>query len=154
MSSHTLSFAVTLAFVLMLGAFFAKLEIAIEGDAGWAANLPTWRIEHHWLLDLLWGGRAMTGYHAWAFSLVALFFHFPLVFSGEYSVAAESRALGSLMVFWVCEDFLWFVFNPAFGLRKFHRTHAGWHKHWVCGAPVEYWIFGPVGLGWLWWSFT
>lgn len=154
MSSSALSFAATLAFVLLLGAFFAKLEIAIEGDAGWAANLPTWRIEHHWLLDLLWGGRAMTGYHAWAFSLVALFFHFPLVFSGDYRVVTELRALGSIMLFWVCEDFLWFVFNPAFGLRKFHRTHAGWHKHWFWGAPVEYWIFGPLGLWWLGYSYS
>ncbi len=107
-------FAATLGFVLLLAFFFAKLEIAIEGEDGWAANLPTWRIEHHWLLDLLWGGREMTGYHAWAFSLVALFFHFPLVFSGDYSWAAEQRVLGSLMVFWVCEDFLWFLLNPAF----------------------------------------
>ncbi len=152
MSGLPIDFAATLAAVLLLGACFAKLEVAIEGEAGWAANLPTWRIEHHWLLDLLWGGRAMTGYHAWAFSLVALFFHFPLVFSGNYSLAAEQRALASIMLFWVSEDFLWFVFNPAFGLRKFRPTHAGWHKHWIFGAPVEYWIFGPVGLAWLWQS--
>ncbi len=150
MSGLPIDFAATLAAVLLLGACFAKLEVAIEGEAGWAANLPTWRIEHHWLLDLLWGGRAMTGYHAWAFSLVALFFHFPLVFSGDYSLAAEQRALACIMLFWVSEDFLWFVFNPAFGLAKFRPTHAGWHKHWIFGAPVEYWIFGPVGLYWLW----
>lgn len=148
-----LPFATTLLFVLALGFFFAKLEIAIEGEAGWAANLPTWRIEHHWLLDLLWGGREMTGYHAWAFSLIALFFHFPLVFHGEYSWAAEQRALGSLMLFWVSEDFLWFVLNPAFGIRCFTRTHAGWHKHWFAGAPVEYWIFSPLGLVLLWLSY-
>ena len=152
MSGLPVDFAATLAAVLLLGACFAKLEVAIEGEAGWAANLPTWRIEHHWLLDLLWGGRAMTGYHAWAFSLVALFFHFPLVFSGNYSLAAEQRALACIMLFWVSEDFLWFVFNPAFGLRKFRPTHAGWHKHWIGGAPVEYWIFCPVGLAWLWQS--
>ncbi len=64
----------TFTSILILGFFFAKLEIAIEGDAGWAENLPTWRIEGHWLLDLFWGGRVMTGYHAWAFSLVAFFF--------------------------------------------------------------------------------
>ena len=146
-------FAITLGFVLLLGFFFAKLEIAIEGDAGWATNLPTWRIEHHWLLDVFWGGRAMTGYHAWAFSLVALFFHFPLVFSGDYSWNVEQRALASIMLFWVCEDFLWFLLNPAFGFRRFEKTHAGWHKHWVFGAPIEYWIFSPVGLWWLWESY-
>ncbi len=39
-----LPFFGTLGFVLLLSYFFAKLEIAIEGGDGWAANLPTWRI--------------------------------------------------------------------------------------------------------------
>lgn len=26
---------------------FAQVEIQIEGAAGWAKNLPTWRIDHH-----------------------------------------------------------------------------------------------------------
>ena len=144
---------IVLGFVILLGFFFAKLEIAIEGDAGWAANLPTWRIENHWLLDLFWGGREMTGYHAWAFSLVALFFHFPLVFSGDYTWPAEQRALACIMLFWVCEDFLWFVLNPAFGLHRFTKTQVSWHRHWWLGAPVEYWIFTPLGLWWLFASY-
>ena len=144
---------ITIGFVVLLGFFFAKLEIAIEGDAGWAANLPTWRIENHWLLDLFWGGREMTGYHAWAFSLVALFFHFPLVFSGDYTWPAEQRALACIMLFWVCEDFLWFVLNPAFGLHRFTKTQVSWHRHWWLGAPVEYWIFTPLGLWWLFASY-
>jgi hypothetical protein len=53
------------------------------------------------------------------------------------------------MLFWVSEDFLWFVLNPAFGLRRFAKTHAGWHRHWWLGAPIEYWIFTPLGLWWL-----
>lgn len=152
--TYWMSMLHTLIGVLILGFFFAKLEIAIEGDAGWAANLPTWRIEGHWLLDLLWGGRVMTGYHAWAFSLVALFFHFPLVFSADYSWQAEMRALASIMLFWVSEDFLWFLLNPAFGFKRFTKAHANWHKQWVGGAPVEYWLFTPLGLGLLYMSYT
>lgn len=143
----------TLLFVVLLGFFFAKLEIAIEGDAGWASSLPTWRIEEHWMLDWFWGGRAMTGYHAWAFSLVALFFHFPLIFSAQLSWATEARAMACIMLFWITEDFLWFVFNPAFGLSRFSKLHAHWHKNWVLGAPVEYWIFLPLGLGLFNWSY-
>ena len=144
---------VTLLFVMLLGFFFAKLEIAIEGDAGWASSLPTWRIEEHWMLDWFWGGRAMTGYHAWAFSLVALFFHFPLIFSAAFSWVTEARAMACIMVFWVTEDFLWFVLNPAFGLSRFSKLHAHWHKNWTLGAPIEYWIFLPLGLGLLSWSY-
>ena len=147
-------YMITLGFVMLLGFFFAKLEIAIEGDAGWAANLPTWRIEKHWLLDLFWGGREMTGYHAWAFSLIALFFHFPLIFSGDFSWAAEQRALACIMLFWVSEDFLWFVLNPAFGLHRFAKSHVSWHRHWWMGAPIEYWIFTPLGLWCLWASYA
>jgi hypothetical protein len=41
-----------LFWALLMAFFFANVEIQIEGAAGWAANLPTWRIEHHWLLDI------------------------------------------------------------------------------------------------------
>ena len=51
-------------FTLLLAFFFAKVEVHIEGPGGWAANLPTWRIEQHVLLDLFWGGRAMTGWRS------------------------------------------------------------------------------------------
>ena len=80
-NAQLLSMTHTILSVFLLGFFFAKLEIAIEGDAGWAENLPTWRIEGHWLLDIFWGGRVMTGYHAWAFpsSLYFFIFHWCLV---------------------------------------------------------------------------
>ncbi len=51
----------TLCWVGLMAFFFAEVEIQIEGGAGWATSLPTWRIEQHWLLDIFWGGRAMTG---------------------------------------------------------------------------------------------
>ncbi|MCE2871464.1 MAG: hypothetical protein LW714_08670 [Oxalobacteraceae bacterium] len=78
--------------ILILGFFFAKLEIAIEGD--------------------------------------------------------------SIMLFWVSEDFLWFLLNPAFGFKRFTKTHANWHKQWVGGAPVEYWLFTPLGVWLLYLSYT
>lgn len=136
----------TLCAVLACAYLFARVEVEIEGDAGWAANLPTWRIENHVLLDLFWGGRPMTGYHAWMFSFIAVVFHFPLFFIGEWSLRLEARALAAVMLFWIVEDFLWFIVNPAFGWRRFKREHVPWHKRWVCGAPVDYWIFGAVGV--------
>ena len=47
-----LPLALTLGYVVLLAFFFAHAEIEIEGAGGWAANLPTWRVEQHWLLDL------------------------------------------------------------------------------------------------------
>jgi hypothetical protein len=152
-SDHLIQLLVTIASVVVLAYFFAQAEIHIEGDAGWAANLPTWRIENHWLLDIFWGGRAMTGYHAWIFLFIAIFFHFPLLFMAQWSWQLEARVLACIMLFWITEDLLWFVINPAFGLKRFTPEYAIWHKNWVCGAPVEYLIFSVISAFLFWYSY-
>jgi len=126
--------------VALLGFFFAQVEIQIEGAAGWAANLPTWRIEQHWLLEIFWGGRPMTGYHAWVFPFVAMIFHLPLFFMAQWSWRLEARVIACIMLFWLVEDFLWFVCNPAYGLAHFDSAHIPWHKHWLLFAPTDYWV--------------
>ncbi|MDR2186528.1 MAG: hypothetical protein LBE62_00580 [Azonexus sp.] len=135
-----------IAWVLLLAFFFANVEIQIEGDAGWAANLPTWRIPRNAWLDLFWGSREMTGYHAWVFPTVALFFHWPVLFAGRWTWRIEARLLACLTLFWLAEDFLWFVLNPAFGLARFDPTHAPWHIHWIAFAPTDYWTMSGVAL--------
>lgn len=131
---------------LFLAALFSQAEIQIEGSAGWAMNLPTWRIEQHWLLDIFFGGRPMTGYHAFVLPFIALSFHFPLCFAEQWTLRRESLVLACLITFWIAEDFLWFVTNPAFGLDRFNPVSIPWHKHWLWGAPVDYWTFSAVVL--------
>lgn len=131
---------VYLSWVILMATFFAEVEIQIEGPAGWAAQLPTWRIEQHWLLDIFWGGRPLTGYHAWVFSFMALAFFAPLAFNGRWAWREAALALAGLGLFWIVEDFLWFVFNPAFGLANFVPAHVPWHKRWWGPAPMDYWI--------------
>lgn len=131
----------SVVFTCALGYFFANVEINIEGSQGWAASLPTWRIEQHWLLDIFWGGRPMTGYHAWIFSFVFLMFHFPIFLFTTWSWALEARILACVMLFWIVEDFLWFLLNPAFGLERFAAGGIPWHKHWFWFAPTDYWTF-------------
>jgi len=128
------------AWVLVMALFFAEVEIQIEGAAGWAAQLPTWRIESHWLLDIFWGGRPMTGYHAWVFSFMALAFFAPLAFNGRWRAREMALALGGLMLFWIVEDYAWFLLNPAYGWARFEPAQVPWHKHWWFGAPTDYWI--------------
>src|SRR5262249_35472758 len=82
-------------YLALLALFFAQVEIQVEGASGWAASLPTWRIEQHWLLDWFWGGRPMTGYHAWVFSFMALAFHLPAVLLQRWSWRIELRILGA-----------------------------------------------------------
>jgi hypothetical protein len=134
----------TIGMVLLLAYFLANVEIQIEGASGWAAKLPTWRIPPNWWLNLFWGGREMTGYHAWIFPCVALFFHFPLAFFGRWGWRLEARVLGCVFLFWIAEDFLWFVLNPAFGLARFAPAEVPWHVHWWGPAPADYWVFLSV----------
>ena len=151
--SSSLHPCLLLGWIVLLSLFFAKVEIHIEGDSGWAANLPTWRIEKHWLLDIFWGGRPMTGYHAWVFSFMALVFHLPIFIDGQWTLKLEVRMLGCLMFFWIFEDFLWFVLNPAFGLAKFRQSSIPWHKYWFFFVPVDYVVFAIVGSSLIWYSF-
>jgi hypothetical protein len=142
----------TIVWTLLLAYFFANVEIQIEGANGWASSLPTWRIEHHWLLDVFWGGRPMTGYHAWVFPCIALFFHFPMLFTGQWSWRAEARAIGCSMLFWLAEDFLWFALNPAYGIAHLAPQWVPWHKRWWGPVPQDYWTFSVLIVVLLWLS--
>ncbi len=139
-----------LFWVLLLAYFFANVEIQIEGSHGWATSLPTWRIEHHWLLDIFWGGRAMTGYHAWVFPFIALMFHYPIFFHDRWNWRSEARIFASIMVFWIAEDWLWFLINPAFGLGRFNPTDVPWHKVWLGPVPIDYWVYSTIAVLLLW----
>ena len=98
------------------------------------------------LLDLFWGGRPMTGYLAWVFPFVALFFHLPVVFNGQWSWRIEARIIACIMVFWLVEDFLWFVLNPAYGIAKFTPANVPWHIHWTAFAPTDYWTMSAAAV--------
>jgi len=135
-----------LGFVLAGAVLWAKMEIEIEGKDGWAAALPTWRIESHWLLDIFYGGRPLTGYHVWAFCFVFFFFHFPFFFNHGWTWQTELRIVGAYDLFWVVEDFLWFVLNPHYGWARFTRSEVWWHKRWFLGLPVDYWVLGGLGV--------
>jgi hypothetical protein len=145
--SRGLRAALLALFVCVLAGFFANVEIQIEGANGWASALPvTFRVEDHWLLDVFWGGRPLTGYHAWVFAFVALVFHLPLVWEGRWSWWAELRALSLVAGFWIVEDALWFVWNPAYGWSALTPASVPWHVHWFLGLPVDYWTFGGASV--------
>ena len=148
--SHLLAL---LGWVFLISYFFAKVEIHIEGKNGWAASLPTWRIEKHWLLDVFWGGRPLTGYHAWVFPFILLISHLGFFLVGGWTWELELRTMGVVALFWTLEDFLWFVLNPAYGLPSFRKGRIPWHTRWVLGLPIDYWVMGIIGLLAVVWTF-
>ena len=126
---------------------FALVEIQIEGGDGWALQLPTWRIENRWT-RLLFGKRALTGYHLYVLLFVFLMAHAPFFLAmSAFTWHGEARVLSFIILFWVLEDFLWFVCNPHFGMGKFRRQHIWWHApNWWWIMPRDYWLFVPLGI--------
>lgn len=143
-----------LAWIAVLALLFAQAEIQIEGARGWAAGLPTWRIQESPVLRAFFGGREITGYHVFIFSFMAAVFHLPLFLNLRWSWRLEARVLGSLSIFWIAEDILWFVLNPAFGLARLTPVHVPWHPHWCLGVPIDYLVAPLVGLVLLGWSYA
>src|SRR5688572_248104 len=122
----------------------AGMEIESEGPHGWARQMPTWyRRGGFWakLYGALNGGKPLTGYHLFVFFLPLAFVHIPFFVGLGWSVAAELHCLAMYFVICVLWDFLWFVFNPHFGVKRFRKEHVWWHASswWPFGLfPVDY----------------
>ena len=129
--------------LLIYMAAWAIIEIEIEGRRGWSEGTETWyrftgtaaRI-----YMVFTGGKPLTGYHL-AMNVVNItaFWYW-------------TRSLGATLTAWilfaVIEDFLWFVANPAFGVRKFTAEAIWWHrKAWWLIAPREYFLMGGLAVG-------
>ncbi len=122
---------------LLLAFFLAKLEINIEGQSGWAKNLPTWRIKNK-LTKFFLGETPLTGYHTWLFGMMFVLYHFPFVVGVDWSLQLELQFIAAFLFFSVTEDFLWFILNPNFGIKKFRKNYVPWHKIWIGPIPRNY----------------
>jgi len=127
-------------------ACFALIEIQIEGPAGWAQQLPTWRIRSAWY-DKFFPGRPLTGYHLGIMTFIGIVAHLPFAFGLPWTSSGELRSIAFVLLFWVLEDFLWFALNPHYGLRRFRPQHIPWHaRAWWWIAPRDYWIATAIGV--------
>ena len=138
-----------LFFVVVAAFLFAKIEIEIEGRHGWAENLPTWRVEHHFLLDWFFGGRSLTAITPER-SSSSCFCSICRSSGQEDGVSpfliAELHVFWGYLLFWVLEDMLWFVLNPHYGWKKFTKENVPWHKRWALGVPADYWAAGALAI--------
>ncbi len=129
-------------FIFFLAIILALLEIEIEGPDGWAKNLPTWRPnKDKWYTKLyasLFSNKELTGYHLTVFIFVLLIFHIPFVYGIPLTWDTWLRNMTLYMAFIILWDFLWFVINPAFTLKRFHKKEVTWHKEWFGFMPVDY----------------
>lgn len=155
------SIFITNIYLFIMAVVLAILEIQIEGEHGWAKNLPTWRpTSPKWYVRLygkVMSGKEMTGYHLFMFSLVILIFHLPYVFGLTLTLEHWLKTLSLLFMFFVLWDFLWFVLNPHYPLKRFKKEHIDIHQKWFLKIPTDYWggilisclivIFGSLVFG-------
>lgn len=127
-----------LLYIVLLSLVMAFLEVQIEGNAGWAKNLPTWKFKNP--IRSIIGWTTIDGYHVWLWAFIILIFHFPFIVGHNFSLDSELIVVESLLIFFVVEDFLWFVINPAWGLKKFFTKEIPWHPTKIFFLPQNYWI--------------
>lgn len=134
---------VTNVYIFIMAVVLAILEIQIEGQHGWAKNLPTWRPHssnvYAKLYSKFMSGKELTGYHASMFTFVILIFHLPYVFGLSITLEHWIKTLSLLFIFMVLWDFLWFVLNPHYPLKRFKKEHLSFHHlKWFLGIPTDY----------------
>lgn len=124
-------------FCLVAAILLALLEIQIEGKYGWAEKLPTWRFRLK-LVDVLPGLQGdFSGYHIYFFTSVLFLLHIPFLFM-RWDIHTELILLSAYALITNLEDFLWFVFNPNYGIKKFNKKYVWWHKDWFGPLPLRY----------------
>jgi hypothetical protein len=123
------------------------IEIEIEGGYGWAERLPTW-FRGRGLVGrtygTLMGQRPLTGYHVYAFVIPMLILHLPFVYGYDWTLARELTIVGTYFALAVVWDYLWFVLNPAYTVKRFRRGSVWWFEvPWIWRFPLDY----CVGIG-------
>lgn len=135
---------VTNIYIFIMAIILAILEIQIEGPHGWAKNLPTWRPEiDKWytkLLSRIFFQKTITGYHMAINLFVLLIFHLPFFLGSPFTFLQWAKTLSLYILFISTWDFIWFILNPHFLLKKFKKEYIPWHVIWFLKIPLDYWI--------------
>lgn len=120
-------------FLFAFALVYAMIEIEIEGPSGWAKNLPT---PQKFLAHL-------SLYHVFMVLMAALVLAGVLAHREEPKGWTWRRALELageylflLVVFFLAQDFLWFVLNPSYTVARYRQPCIGWHKPWILGVPA------------------
>lgn len=136
-------------FIFVLATVLAILEIQIEGEHGWAKNLPTWRPKvKNWAVKLyenMMSGKELTGYHLSMFGLVFLIFMLPFFLGAPLTKESFIKELGFYFIFVPLWDYIWFVLNPWYPLKDFQKNNVN-HKAWFLGMPTDYYFSSAASL--------
>lgn len=118
-------------FLILTSMIFGLLEIEIEGEDGWAKNLPTFQV------------KSITGYHLFLWIFMLLMIHLPVFFVKKYTMTLEMFLLSFYLLMLITEDAFWFFFNT-----KFHKSQKPdeWREPKFLTIPYFYFIAAPLIL--------
>lgn len=138
-------------YLFVIATVLAFLDFQVEGKYGWAAKLPCWRPKnpnslipriYSWFME----GRPLTGYHIAFFGVVLVFLHHPFFGGISWSLSLELETISMFSLVMLFEDFLWFVWNPFYGLKRFNPQAIEWHKKWIGPVPTGYPILATASF--------
>lgn len=137
-------------YLFIVALALANLEVQIEGANGWAEKLPTWRPSHDRWYSKIWRKlmkeKPLTGYHLSILGSLFIFLHLPYFWGSAWSWEVELKSISMFFLISSTWDFLWFVINPAFGIKKFKAVEIWWHKAWLGPWPVDYYYAVIISL--------
>jgi len=113
-------------FTFISATIFSLMEIEIEGKNGWCKNLPTTK-------NFI---SSFTLYHVFM-NIFIMLMNYKL-YSNLYDAVFYTNA------WFLIEDFMWFVLNPYFTIKKYKKEFIPWHKRWLFKLPIENYICGYI----------
>ncbi len=112
-------------------------EAYIEGKYPWAGAQVGWNVK---LTDRV----TVTAYHFWIYVMLAFFLSLPLVVNG-WSIELFGVILSAFAIGFIIEDFVWFLVNPFYSLRKFNEKDVYWYP-WIGFGKFKIPLFYVVGV--------
>ncbi len=129
-------------FSFITATILALFEIQIEGPHGWAEKLPTWILKNPFNKVANWPH--LTGYHIYMWLFILTISQSPFVFGLPFSLKQELIMIQTWFFILALEDFMWFVLNPAWGVKKFFNSHVPWHQGKILFFPKNYWVSAAI----------
>ena len=101
-----------LLFVLLTSLVYSLIEVELEGKNGWMTKIPTAKVVYM-------GGKHMTLYHIYMILMITLSVGYQN--NMQYTIPSFLYSASYVFLFLLLEDFLWFVFNPYFTIKRYKK---------------------------------
>ena len=118
-------------FIFSYSTLYSLLEIELEAKEGWCKNLPT---------PVVLG--KFTLYHV-LMNIIVIITLLKVYVKNKDDLA---KGIFYIALWFLVEDFMWFVMNPYYKIEKYKKEYIWWHarSEWYYGIPEHNYIGGLV----------